>query len=181
MISAEVDYPSDLPLPLMSGRSISNVDPMQKSEMASGRVRYRARFASAPSRVSVTFLMCNEQSEIFRGWYRWELNNGVKWFNVRLRVDNGIKDYVAHFDGIYDGPNVDGFFAVKYSATLLLRERPVPSEERYAEMHLLGGLTVEEALAEIQNINTHWVPYGPDSDYYVMPPSGRQVAGVADG
>ncbi|MGJ8513153.1 hypothetical protein [Carnimonas bestiolae] len=182
---ATPQWPADLPRPVIDSYGWSHTQPTQFTTMQSGRQRGRRRFGRTPSEAQCSLrYLTRDQAVAFEGFIEYEANAGAAWFLAPMETPRteGVEWMRVVLPNYYDGPNIDavsGLYSFTFSAYVMAA--PIPSEEQYAEAALLGGLTVEEALAEIQNINTHWVPYGPDSDYYVMPPSGRQVAGVGDG
>lgn len=117
-------YPRDLlPVPLREDYDLNHVSPMMRTQMESGRSRYRQRFTSVPSRVTVTWLLDEGQALYFEGWFKESLNDGTLWFNCPLRTPMGMHEYECHFFGMYQGPQlVANYYKVR--ARLEIRERP---------------------------------------------------------
>ena len=96
-----VAFPSQLPCPSPAGYQLRHVDPMVRTQLASGRARQRRRFTSVPTEIPVSWTFTQPQMQLFEVWYRYSIDDGVQWFSVRLQTPLGIKDYRARFTGIY--------------------------------------------------------------------------------
>lgn len=118
-------YPSGLPRGLHSGRSYQVVNPLQRTELSSGRARQRRRFTSVPEIAQVSWLFRSLEGQAFEAWWRDSLIDGALWFDCPLETPLGYADYVARFTGIYSGPSRVGPDLWSYSAELELRERAV--------------------------------------------------------
>lgn len=131
-------YPLNLPMPLQSSQSVSTVSPLVTTTMQTGRRRQRRAYTSTPQIVKVSFLMSDEQTAMFEGWYRWGITDGADWFTARLRTPLGIKPVTMRFTGIYDGPNPEGFLLYKISGEVELRYRQTYTEQETADA-IAGG------------------------------------------
>ena len=120
-----IQYPKGLPLPQRSGYGFTPVDPVARTDMQSGRARYRRRYASAPTVASVAWIFSAAQAQLFEAWFEDVLISGVEWFEMTLQTPQGLMPYKAHFAGIYDGPVLDGVSYWHFSAKLELWERPI--------------------------------------------------------
>ncbi|MGJ8522301.1 hypothetical protein R84981_000986 [Carnimonas sp. R-84981] len=175
--------PPEIPCPFVSNYGIQSINPIQATAMVSGRARTRNRWPSVPQQVSLTYRLDDNEAQIFEGFMRFEASNGAKPFIQHLCMPGDLepKRYVVHLTEIYDGASfVDGsldLWDFTMMATTLFDERPTEAE--YASLTLLGGETIDEAMADMADLNPHWLPEYQDS-YYKMPASGRAVAGIGN-
>lgn len=117
-------YPDYLPLPLQEGYGLSTVDPLRATTMATGRPMFRVMYTSVPTQVKVFFNFSESEAGLFEHWWFSTLNTGFEWFEIKLQTPAGFKKYKARFVGIYEGPDLTQITRWRYSATLLLIERP---------------------------------------------------------
>ena len=146
-----IEYPSQLPLPLREGYGLRHVDPMVRTQLASGRARQRRRFTSVPSVVSVSWVMSQPEAQLFEAWYRDAISDGAAWFQCPLKTPLGIQHYDARFTGIYRGPNLVGLCHWRFTAELELFERPLlpPGEAQFPDEIIYGSLFD-------RTMNRHW-------------------------
>lgn len=128
-----LSIPDGIPLPLRDGYGFSPVSPIQRTTMSSGRARQRRRFLSVPTMVSVTWLCTAEQARLFEGWVKWGIGY-ADWFLCPIKSPLGLLPTRARFTDIYQGPELVGVDAWRYTATLELFELPVVSEEELADL-----------------------------------------------
>ena len=118
-------YPNGLPRGLRGGRSMQLVNPLQRTELSSGRARQRRRFTSVPETVQVAWLFNDLQGQAFEAWWRDTLVDGALWFECPLDTPLGYRLYTARFTSVYSGPSPVGPTLWSYSAELELLERAV--------------------------------------------------------
>lgn len=119
-------YPENLPRGLHSGRTYQLVNPLQRTELSSGRARQRRRFTSVPEGASVSWLFSAGEGQAFAAWWRDVLIDGSLWFECPLSTPLGYSLYTARFTGVYSGPSRVGPNQWSYSAELELLERAAP-------------------------------------------------------
>lgn len=124
-----IQYPAELPIPIQDGYDINHVNPLLRTDLASGRARQRRRFTSVPSNVSVQWRMSQGQALYFELFFKDVLLDGAEWFDMPLRTPMGVKSYRARFTGIYSGPTLEQGVYWRFSATLELFERPTMPKE----------------------------------------------------
>lgn len=146
-----IEYPSQLPLPLREGYGLQHVEPMQRTQLASGRARQRRRFTSVPSDVSVSWIMSQPEARLFEAWYRDVISDGAAWFQCPLKTPLGIQHYKARFTGIYRGPELVGLNHWRFTAELELIERPL-LERGWGEFpeFVVGSSIIDQA------VNQQW-------------------------
>lgn len=121
-----IPYPSGLPVGLRSGRSYQLENPLQRTELSSGRARQRRRFTGVPSYTELTWLFTDVQGQAFEAWWRDVLIDGSQWFEMPMKTPLGYMPYECRFTGPYSGPAVVGPNLWSYSGPLELRERAAP-------------------------------------------------------
>ena len=99
--------------------------------MASGRAKQRPMNKTVPTMVPVTFVLTEEQAQIFEAWFTYEINYGTAWFNCRLDSPMGLRPYECRFTEMYEGPTRLGLRHWRYDAEFELIERPIISEDWY--------------------------------------------------
>jgi len=149
-----IQYPAELPLPLQEGYGLSTVDPMRATQMATGRTRYRIRHRYVPTEVKVNFNFSEEEAAQFEGWYVWAINNGFDWFEMPLQTPIGFKTYIAHFKGIYQGPDLTQISRWRYSAVMQLKERPVLTEDQYIGVSV--GMPLDQFNSQLSGSLDKW-------------------------
>lgn len=120
------EYPQGLPVGLHSGRSYQVVNPLQRTELSSGRARQRRRFTDVPERAEIGWIFTSLQGQAFEAWWRDTLQDGSLWFDCPLDTPLGYARYVARFTQVYAGPSRVGPNLWSYSGDLELRQRAVP-------------------------------------------------------
>lgn len=120
-----IQYPAQLPPPLQEGYGLNTVDPMLATPMVTGRRRYRVVHDYVPTEIQANFNFDQDQAAFFEAWYARTLNNGFEWFECPLITPVGFKLYEAHFQRIYEGPDLVQVKRWRYTAKLELRERPL--------------------------------------------------------
>ena len=78
-------WPDELPAPLKSV-SARPVSPIVRSKMVSGRTFVRRNFTAVPVVYRMTWLFDSEQAVIFENFFRDDLEDGTRWFEMKLRV-----------------------------------------------------------------------------------------------
>lgn len=123
-MTASIDFPAGLPLPLRSGYDLNHASPLMRTGLQSGRARQRRRYTTAPSLATVSWVFSQSDAQAFEAWFRWSLKDGSEWFNITLRTPMGLKPYECRFSGVYSGPQQVGVDRWQVQATLELRDRP---------------------------------------------------------
>lgn len=126
MIHTDIDYPASLPWPVREGYERRTVQPFLRTEMVSGRARQRRRFTSVPAEYDVMFIFTTSMEAMaFESWFQDTLNDGVEWFNAKMKTPLGEGDYVCRFSSMYTGPDLVGLCSWRATATLEMFDRPV--------------------------------------------------------
>ena len=149
-----IQYPAELPLPLQEGYGLSTVDPMRATPMVTGRTRYRVRHRYVPTEVKVNFNFSEAEAAQFEGWYVWAINNGFDWFEMPLQTPIGFKIYIAHFKGIYQGPDLTQVRRWRYSAVMQLKDRPVLTEDQYIGVSV--GMPLDQFNSQLSGTLDKW-------------------------
>ena len=100
-------WPDSYPLPLLA-TYVNNIDKgMLRSVMEGGPARQRQLFTQVSSSYKATFILTNDQFDVFRGFFKWTLLEGALPFCINLRLGNSLEDpdlltnETARFTGPY--------------------------------------------------------------------------------
>ncbi|KAE8545340.1 hypothetical protein [Marinobacter nauticus] len=132
-MATTIDFPKMLPTPHRSGYGLKSGPTFARTEMASGRAKQRPLNKVVPTVVPVTFLLTQEQAQIFEGWFNYEIAYGTAWFNCKLDSPMGLRPYECRFAEMYEGPERLGVRHWRYKAQFEIVERPVISEAWYRD------------------------------------------------
>lgn len=105
-------FPSTLPLPLSSGYGVSPIDPVIRSEMEIGPARARRTTLADNDKVSVRWVMNDEQLETFRLWFKGDAAGdaagGAAWFAIKLHLGiGGAKIVSARFTKVFEFSQIE--------------------------------------------------------------------------
>jgi hypothetical protein len=102
--------------------------------------------------VPVSFLLNDSQAQVFQAWFKYEINDGVDWFNCKLDSDMGLKDYECRFTEMYQGPQLVGRRHWRFTAELEIIERQVIDEAwyTYGLQYVAGSSIIDLA------VNREW-------------------------
>lgn len=123
-----IEYPQQLPAPLIDGYGLNTADPTLRTQLQSGRARQRRRFTSVPTYAECTWLMTAQQAAFFEAWFKRTLMDGAEWFSCRIKtpeIEEGTVVHDCRFVGMYSGPRLSPRNRWVFTATLELRERPL--------------------------------------------------------
>lgn len=118
-----IKYPSQLPLPLLDGRSSQRVETVLRTQMQSGRTRSRLMFEKTPTGQGCRFLFTQAQAYFFELWFNEKLKSGVLEFEINLRMTDGLRPRVVKFMSMYKGPVMTGPNQWTVSANIEIRDR----------------------------------------------------------
>lgn len=126
-------YPEGLPLPVREGYDLSakSYSPLLKTQLQSGRSRFRRLYEKVPTAAKVSWILSAPQAQIFEGWWQYDLESGSQWFVCELRFPTGMQLCNCHFLDIYSGPTLVGRNQYQFTADLELWERPLIDREWY--------------------------------------------------
>ena len=145
-----VAWPAVLPAPTVDGYVIRPGEAILRTEMEAGPARQRRRFTSVPSRIAVRWLLRRDQFAVFEAWYRWQADEGVRWFSIDLAGGLGMLGHEARFTRQFEARPIAGVLWEVVSE-LEIRERPVLSEGALA---LLLQESCPGLLAAIDRLHT---------------------------
>ena len=76
-MTANVDWPDQLPLPTFQGYGIEPTDSILRTEMESGGARQRAQFTQTPTRIPVRWRFTMWQFALFESWWKHKAREGA--------------------------------------------------------------------------------------------------------
>lgn len=126
MIKADLDFPSDLPMPTRQGNSVQHVQPFMRTSLANGRARQRRLFTLVPSMQKFQWIFTADEAAYFEAWFVKYAMDGSRWFNMYTRNPLGVTSPItARFSKMYDGPDIFGDCHFSITADLEVFERPL--------------------------------------------------------
>ena len=124
-MSKTITWPTSQPRPTVQGHSLQPGDNIIRTEMDSGIARQRRRFTDVPDKLSVRWVMSNDQYTLFESWYRWHTQSGTAWFSVPIQ---GTKLRQARFIGRWLARPLSRGMRWEITSTLEVRSEPSISE-----------------------------------------------------
>jgi hypothetical protein len=118
-----INYPAGLPRPVQSGYGLQTVSPMISTTMQSGRSRQRRTFTGVPQRISVSWIMTEQEAQLFENFFQVSLVDGSEWFFAELQTPLGVMPYECKFTDIYSGGSLIAFNKWQFSAVLETKKR----------------------------------------------------------
>ncbi|MCE8053517.1 hypothetical protein HOP61_19675 [Halomonas daqingensis] len=153
---------NEIPTPRVQEYSASMVNPIQATEMNTGRVRTREKWRNVPQIYSVNYRLSDAQFSAFEGFIKHECNNGALDFRLRLRLPRStqLDYYRVKMLGPYEWSWVEasdirrGYWDVRLSVMTAEDTRSTISE--YIDIAL--GMPLHEAQAMLaEGINSYWL------------------------
>lgn len=132
-----IEYPAALPIPLLASYQLQDVDPLQRTQMDSGRTRNRRRFRNVPTQAQVQHIFSHEQFEMFAGWWVHIALDGALSYSAKMRTATGVGQRQVQPTDVYQAALLGKHWRVSYPVDVLTRD--VPSEQRTLELIYLDG------------------------------------------
>lgn len=85
--------------PLNENYAIALPNTVMRSDIDFGSIDQSSPFANGPATVSASWPMSNDQFRIFRGWWRWRLAWGQRWFTCPVFVGANLRTLPVRFVG----------------------------------------------------------------------------------
>lgn len=158
-----IEYPISLPGPLATEYSLQDIDPIQRTELDSGRVRARRRFTNVPTQTNISHVFSNDQFEAFAGWWVHIIADGAISYTARLRTSKGMSRVEVRPTSVYQASYIGGLWRVTYTARILYRD--VPSEQRTLELVYFDGGNMGAFVEDVRDVLSDyytktWPSYG---------------------
>lgn len=147
MITTDITYPAELPIPLRDGYSPGYTNNIRRTQMASGRSRNRRVFETVNGSITAKIQCTDTQALLFESFYNLA---GANWFNMPLRLPGSVvRNYVVRFSGIFGGPNlVANLWQYTCSLELYERESLSGNWAQYAPQMVTGADVLDVAVNE---------------------------------
>jgi len=138
------EYPKTLPIPLLAEYQISDVDPIQRTSLDSGRTRQRRRFRNVPTKLAIQHVFNDLQFELFVGWWVNIIFDGALEYSAKIRTSTGFGERVIRATSMYTAARLGGGnWRVSYSAEVSFRD--VIDLERTLELIYFDGAPLQDA------------------------------------
>ncbi|WP_051249152.1 hypothetical protein [Inquilinus limosus] len=126
-------------------------EPNLRTDMEAGPPRERARFSRSPATFRQTWLWDLDEFELFKGWYRHTLGNGLKWFTMPLFTGAKYEPTEVKFIGPYR-PKLRGSMTWAVSATLLVRQLPTINADSVWFLGTYGPADAARLMASLDQL-----------------------------
>lgn len=136
-------YPEGLPAPLIQNYGFQHQETIARTQLVTGRAIQRKLYDTVPTMVTANWIFRSDlQAAVFESFFRDQLDNGAKWFEVRLKSPVGFGPWLARFTGMYSGMKAMTHRYWTASATLELKEQPLlpPPWGEFPEFILFAGI-----------------------------------------
>lgn len=90
-------WPIILPSPNMSGYQGEIGAKVLRTDFDSGPARQRQRFTDCPDDLSVNWKFKASEMQIFKTFFKTDIQSGVDWFWITLNIGDGLNEYEARF------------------------------------------------------------------------------------
>ncbi|MBL6934098.1 MAG: hypothetical protein ISR48_01670 [Alphaproteobacteria bacterium] len=85
-----ITWPATLPLPTIDGYGVYPGEAIPRTEMEAGPARQRRRYTQVPSRISVRWVLRQDQFALFEAWRRWRAKEGGEGLVLTLERRYGL-------------------------------------------------------------------------------------------
>lgn len=137
---ATVAYPSNI-APMQISKTRSHTPTFKLLEPTAGAAYVKHTSIDAPITYSATFKFSEADAQKFWVWYYSPLycNRGRNKFTMPIKTEFGLIEHECQFipDSLMDLSQDVGIY--EYSATLMIREMPIPAEILAAQEFILLG------------------------------------------
>lgn len=133
------NYPTSLPVPLVSRYSNKELEHFRKNNVQSGAIRYELLTNVTPAFFSVSFNFSSFDLQTFEGWYKESISLGVKSFNIFLNVGMGNVLHECYFDASYNVSEIGKRFSV--TATFVAIEKQYNNSQDILDLIQLHSIT----------------------------------------
>lgn len=102
-----VAYPTNLPIPLVTGYSHPDSQKVRRNDVETGPPRFELLSEDGPSFPTVNWLFKPFDFQVFEGFYKHSLKFGAISFTMNLQVGAGLKVHECYFNKAYK-PSLQG-------------------------------------------------------------------------
>jgi hypothetical protein len=92
-------WPASLPSPLVSAYQGDAGVNIQRTEMDAGAARQRLRYSDSPDELSMSWKFKPAEMEIFKAFWKTDINHGNDWFLMDLHTGDGLLTYEVRIIG----------------------------------------------------------------------------------
>jgi hypothetical protein len=153
-MSVTVNWPTSINY--LVERNAYTIDPHDdnaRTDFEQGPARVRKRFTTSRALFTLVWKMSAFELLYFEAFYKYDLANGTRWFNIPIYSPDAYAIREARFNGKYTPSNDGSAFDWNVSAVLELRELPTLTQDEYLYLNAFGGnLSIEDRLDPLVNI-----------------------------
>lgn len=114
-------YPPQLPPPDDSFDA-QHHDPIIHTPLGNGRARDERQMGTVPTNLTVRFLFEYPEFQLFEGWFRWEIHDGVLPFRGPMKTSLGIQKDLEMKMRMYSHRSKGGLWIVTAPVQILKRQ-----------------------------------------------------------
>ncbi|RUR51424.1 hypothetical protein [Vreelandella populi] len=142
-------YPPQLPPP-DDGFDAQHVDPILRTPLGSGRNRKERLAGTVPTNLTVTYLFTIPEFQLFEGWYRWILHDGLLAFKGPMKTSLGIQNGLEmEITEMYSSRSKGGQWIVTAPVQILKRQTISELDTQYPDEIIYSGVFD-------RTMNRHW-------------------------
>ena len=86
-----VAYPTNMPIPLVTGYSLIDAAKIQHSDVADGFTDFDLLSEHSFFTVKASWNLSQSEFQVFEGWFKHELTFGAKAFNMSVKMGTGLQ------------------------------------------------------------------------------------------
>ncbi|MFS8174975.1 hypothetical protein [Vreelandella titanicae] len=142
-------YPPQLPPP-DDGFDAQHVDPILRTPLGNGKTRSERLMGTVPTNLTVSYLFELAEFQLFEGWYRWVLHDGILPFRGPMKTSLGIQPALEmKITEMYSARSNRGLWVVTAPVQILKRQTISEVETQYPDEVVYTSIFD-------RTINQHW-------------------------
>ena len=132
--SSLLQFPANLPAPLLSGYGLKQQSNLLRTKMDSGHARVRRRFKSVPTIMTATWRCKNTDASAFEGFVIHALQGGAAWFLMNILTPQGMFLHEVRFitSPLEDYKPISAVWW-QYTAKIEIKKIAIISEQQTAD------------------------------------------------
>ncbi|CAM9359350.1 unnamed protein product, partial [Ectocarpus sp. 12 AP-2014] len=132
------------------GFDAQHVDPILRTGLGSGRNRDERLMNTVPTNLSVSYLFTPVEFQLFEGWYRWILHDGLLAFRGPMKTSLGIQSALEmKITEMYSSRSNKGLWVVTAPVQILKRQTISELDTQYPDEILYSSIFD-------RTMNKHW-------------------------
>lgn len=143
-------YPPQLPPP-DDAFEIEHVDPILRTQLGNGRERAERLMGNVPTNLNVSYLFTRAEFQIFEGWFRWTIHDGLLPFKGPMKTSLGIQPALEMKMRMYRAQSRGALWIVTAPVQILTRQTLSQLDAQFPDEVLYSSVFD-------RNMNRDWPP-----------------------